>query len=107
VVSSSAALVHALYFLSFLFGGVAFAVGFGLVAAGVSVTSHFRHLLPAWVVVLGMVIALAGELSSLSLVWYPASFLLPLTRFGGFIWLIAVAVWLPKTQATNAIEGRS
>ena len=46
VVSSSAALVHALYFLSFLFGGVTFAVGFGLLAAGVSVTSYFQHLLP-------------------------------------------------------------
>ena len=107
VVSSSAPLVHALYFLSFLFGGVAFAVGFGLLAAGVSVTSYFRHLLPAWMVVLGMVVALAGELSSLSLIWYPASFLLPLTRFGGFLWLIAVAVGLPTMQASDATEGRS
>lgn len=106
VVSSSAALVHALYFLSFLFGGVAFAVGFGLLASGVSVTSFFRRLLPAWLVVLGMVIALAGELSSLSLIWYPASFFLPLTRFGGFVWLIAVAVWLPRSQSSEVPEGR-
>ena len=101
VVSSAAALVHAVYFLSFLFGGVAFAVGFGLLAAGVSITSYFRRLLPTWIVGLGIVIALAGELSSLSLIWYSASFLLPLTRFGGFLWLIAVAIWLPKTQAAE------
>jgi len=107
VASSSAALVHALYFLSFLFGGVAFAVGFGLLAAGVSVTSYFRRVLPGWVVIVGLVIALAGELSSLSLITYPASFLLPLTRFGGFLWLIAVAVLLPRTQTTEAAEGQS
>ena len=97
VVSSAAAFVHAIYFLSFLFGGVAFAVGFGLLAAGVSITGYFRRLLPTWIVVFGIVIALAGELSSLSLLWYSASFLLPLTRFGGFLWLIAVAISLPKT----------
>jgi hypothetical protein len=101
IVSSSAALVHAMHFVSFLFGGVAFAVGFGLLAAGVSVTSYFRHLLPTWLVAFGMAIALAGEFSSLSMVTYPASFLLPLTRFGGFLWLIAVAVLLPVTRDNN------
>ena len=101
IVSSSAALVHALYFVSFLFGGIGFAVGFGLLAAGVSVTSYFGHLLPRWLVAFGMVIASAGELSSLSLVTYPASFLLPVTRFGGFLWLIAVAVLLPRTGDGN------
>jgi len=95
------ALVHAVYFLSFLFGGVAFAVGFGLLAAGVSITGYFRRLLPTWVVAFGIVIALAGELSSLSLIWYSASLLLLLTRFGGFLWLIAVAIWLPKMQAVE------
>jgi hypothetical protein len=107
VVSASAALVHALYFLSFLFGGVAFAVGFGLLAAGVSITSYFRHLLPVWLVAFGLAIAVAGELSSLSLIWYPASFLLPIARFGGFVWLLAVAVSLPKTRANDTTEGRS
>jgi hypothetical protein len=102
IVSSSAGLVHALYFVSFLFGGVAFAVGFGLLTAGVSITSYFRHLLPRWLVVFGMVIALAGEFSSLSLITYPASLLLPLTRFGGFVWLIAVAVLLPATRHNDA-----
>jgi hypothetical protein len=31
-------------------------------------TSYFTRILPRWVVVLGMVVAVAGELSSLSLV---------------------------------------
>jgi hypothetical protein len=103
VVSSSAALVHALYFLSFLFGGVTFAVEFGLLAAGISVTAYFRRLLPVWLVAFGLAIAVAGELSSLSLIWYPASLFL---RFGGFVWLLAVAVSLPKTRGNDATEKR-
>jgi hypothetical protein len=101
----SPALVQALHFLSFLFGGVAFAVGFGLLAAGVSITSYFTRLLPRWLTVCGLLIAIAGEFSSLSLIMYPASFLLPVTRFGGFLWLVAVATFLPKTRAHNGVPG--
>ena len=96
------------FFLSFLFGGVAYAVGFGLLAAGVSVTSYFARLLPRWLVVLGIVVALAGELSSLSLVTYPANYLIPATRYLGFIWMLAVAISLTrnqsKAQATQIIN---
>ena len=45
-VVASAQVVKAIAFLNFLFGGVVYAVGFGLLAAGVSVTSHFMQLLP-------------------------------------------------------------
>jgi hypothetical protein len=86
------------FFLSFLFGGVAYAVGFGLLAAGVSVTGYFTRLLPRWLVVLGMVVALAGELSSLSLVTYPANYLIPVTRYLGFIWMVAVAISLTRNR---------
>jgi hypothetical protein len=54
-------------------------------------------LLPRWLIWFGLLIALAGELSSISLVAYPITFTLPLTRLGGFLWLIAVAAILPKT----------
>jgi hypothetical protein len=95
----AAALVatRVLYFLSFLFGGAGFAVAFGLLAAGVSVTSHFARLLPRWLVILGMIVAAAGELSSLSLIAYPANFAIPVTRFVGFAWIILLAGRLPKT----------
>jgi hypothetical protein len=75
-----------------------------LLTAGISVTSFFARLLPRWVIWFGLLIALAGELSSLSLVAYPMAFTLPLTRFGGFLWLIAVAAMLPKTADTHAEE---
>src|SRR5271156_1685206 len=49
-VSASAPVVKAIYFLNFLLGGVVFAVGFGLLVAGVSVPCHFMRLLPRWIV---------------------------------------------------------
>jgi hypothetical protein len=97
-VSASASLVRAIYSLSFLFGGAAYAVGFGLLAAGVCVTSYFFRLLPRWVIAIGMLVAVAGEFSSLSLVVYPANFLIPITRYVGFIWLLLAAVKLTKIR---------
>jgi hypothetical protein len=96
-VSASLVATRVLYLLSFLFGGAGFAVAFGLLAAGVSVTSHFARLLPRWLTVLGMIVAVAGELSYLSLIAYPANLAIPVTRFVGFVWLILVGGRLPKT----------
>jgi hypothetical protein len=104
-VAASLVAARVLYFLSFLFGGASFAVAFGLLAAGVSVTSHFARLLPRWLVVVGMIVAVAGELSSLSLIAYPPNLAIPLTRFVGFAWLILVAGRLPK--ALRPSEGAS
>jgi len=97
-VSASAEVVKAIFFLSFLFGGVVYAVGFGLLAAGVSVTSHFMGLLPRWMVVLGILVAITGELSSFSLIAYPANYFIPITRYLGFIWMLSVAVALTKDR---------
>jgi hypothetical protein len=97
-VSTSGQIVKAIFFLSFLFGGVVYAVGFGLLAAGVSVTSYFMRLLPRWQVALGMLLAITGEFSSLSLIAYPANFFIPITRYLGFIWMLSAAVALTKDR---------
>jgi hypothetical protein len=97
-VSASAQLVKAIFFLCFLFGGAVYSVGFGLLAAGVSVTSYFMRLLPRWMVVLGMLVAITGELSSFSLIAYPANFFIPITRYLGLIWMVAVAIALTKDR---------
>jgi hypothetical protein len=97
-VSASVPVVKAIVFLNFLFGGVVFAVGFGLLAAGVSVTSYFMRLLPRWMVVLGMIVAIAGELSSFSLIAFPANFFIPITRYLGVIWMLSVAIALTKNH---------
>jgi hypothetical protein len=99
-VSGSAPVMKAFVFLNFLFGGVVFAVGFGLFAAGVSVTSYFMQLLPRWMVVLGMIVAIAGELSSFSLIAFPANFFIPVTRYLGVIWMLAVAIALTRETMT-------
>jgi hypothetical protein len=104
-VFASAPVVKAIDFLNFLSGGVFFAVGFGLLAAGVSVTSHFQRLLPRWLVVLGMLLAVTGELSWVSLIAYPANFFIPITRFAGFVWMIMAAVAL--TKRGKGISGSS
>ena len=100
-VSASAQVVKAIFFLCFLFGGVVYAVGFGLLAAGVSVTSYFMRLLPRWLVALGMVLTITGELSSFSLIAYPAIFFIPITRYVGLIWMLSVAVALTKNRKTT------
>jgi hypothetical protein len=97
-VLASAPVVKAISFLNFLFGGVVFAVGFGLLAAGVSVTSYFMRLLPRWMAILGMLVAIAGELSSFSLIAFPANFFIPIARYLGVIWMLSVAVALTKDR---------
>lgn len=64
----------------------------------VSVTSGFAKLLPKWIVVLGIIIALAGELSWLDILFPKALFLIPFTRFPGFLWMIAAGFVLPKVR---------
>jgi hypothetical protein len=97
-VLASASIVKMVSFLNFLLGGVVFAVGFGLLAAGVSVTCYFMRLLPRWLVAFGMLMALTGELSSLSLIAFPANFFIPITRYLGFIWMFSVAVALTRDR---------
>lgn len=95
-ISASLPVTRLLHFLTFQLGGPGFAVFFGLLAAGVCVTSYFKKLLPGWVIWLGMVVAVAGELSSVSLVNYYFTLAIPVTRFVGFVWLIAAGAKLPS-----------
>ena len=97
-VVASAQVVKVMAFLNFLLGGVVYAVGFGLLAAGVSVTSYFMRLLPSWMMVLGVLVAITGELAWFSLITYPANFFIPITRYLGFIWMLSVAVGLTKDR---------
>ena len=101
-VYSSVAVARAGMYLCFLCGGTGFAAGFGLLAAGVSVTAAFQRLLPRWLIVVGLVVAGAGELSTLSLLVYQANFLIPVTRMLGFVWLLGVAILLPSAGKTRS-----
>jgi hypothetical protein len=95
-VSQDLMVTPAFDYLSYAFGGPGFSIPMGLLMAGVCIPAAFRKLLPKWLVVFGLVLAVAGELSWFNLVFPQALFLIPLVRFPGFIWLIATGFLLPK-----------
>lgn len=97
-IQSSPGTVRALHDLAFLTGGVAHVSTFGLLAAGLSVPALLGRLVPRWIAWLGLVIAVIAELSTLSLLVPVLSFLLPLARFSGLVWLIAIGLTLPASR---------
>ena len=88
-IAQETAVLRALYYLAFAIGGVGFAVPLGLLIAGLAVPAAIMKLLPKWLVVSGFALGIIGELSALQLIIPQALFLIPLTRFPGFVWLIA------------------
>jgi hypothetical protein len=104
-IAQDAPVLRALYYLTFAVGGVGYSVPLGLLMAGVSVPSGFMKLLPKWLVALGLLLGVCGELSWLSLVFPKLLYLIPLTRFPGFIWLIAAGFLLPTTNASGSRQG--
>jgi hypothetical protein len=97
-IAQEVAVLRALYYVVFSVGGVGYSVPLGLLFAGVSVPSGFMKLLPKWVVIFGMLLAVCGELSWLSLLFPKLLYLIPLTRFPGFIWMIIAGFLLPKSR---------
>jgi hypothetical protein len=91
-------LLHALYRVSFGVGGPGYSVFFGLLAAGVSITAWLYRLLPRWIVILGLCVAVAGELSWFEILNVKLLPLIPLTRFPGFVWMIAAGFSLSKPR---------
>jgi len=96
-VAQDRALVQALYWLDQGLGGSGFSVPFGLLIAGITIPAAILKLLPKWLVLSGIALAVIGELSWLNLIMPKALFLVPLTRFPGFVWLIAAGFALPTT----------
>jgi hypothetical protein len=94
-------LINALYYLVFLTGGVGHVVMLGLLVAGTAVPALILHLVPRSLAWTGLGIAAAAELTTVVLIWPPAAPLLPIARFSGLIWLVAVGVVLPKCRAAR------
>jgi hypothetical protein len=97
-VAQDTALINALYFLAYALGGPGFSVPFGLLLAGISIPAAFMRLLPVWLIVPGLILAVMGELSALNLVFPEALPLIPLTRFPGFVWLIVAGFLMPRSN---------
>ena len=94
-IAQDATVVRAFNYLAQAFGGPGYAVPIGLLMAGVSATAGLNKLLPQWIVILGLLLAVAGELSWVTMLTARAGFLVPLTRFTGFIWMIGAGFLLP------------
>jgi len=100
-VTQDLTITPALNYLSYAWGGPGYSIPMGLLIAGVCVPAAFRKLFPKWLIVFGLFLAVAGELSWLNLIYPKALFLIPLVRFPAFIWLIAAGFLLPKTVVSD------
>ncbi len=100
-VASEAGAMRALQLWGFATGGVGTVVPFGLLLAGVSVSGGLVGLLPRWIAVWGLIVALLAELATLSLIVPRASILLPLGRFPGLLWMVAAGFALPKSRSAG------
>ena len=95
-----AALARALADLSFLTGGVGYAVSFALLAAGTCLAARESGLLPRACATTGLVIAAAGLAAPLTLLALDFGYLLPVVRFGGTAWLVWAASALFRARPT-------
>jgi hypothetical protein len=106
-ISENRAVLEALYWLVQGLGGPGFAVPFGILVAGVTIPAAFMRLIPKWLVVLGMAIAICGELSWLYLMVPAALPPIPLARFPGLVWIIATGLAMPISIERSASTGKS
>ena len=100
--TESADLTKALTTLGFATGGPGFVVPFAMLIAGVAVPGLLLHLLPKPLAWAGLAIAGLAALATFTLLTPALDPLLPIGRFGGVIWLIAVSVKLPLTRPRRA-----
>lgn len=99
------ALVSTLRNLNFLAGGVAHVASLGLFVGACSVAVLRAKALPRWISWLGILAATLSLLSLASLVWFPATFLLPLGRLLGFVWSVAVSIILIRRSPRRLENG--
>lgn len=101
-VAPDATVTTVLNYISYAFGGPGFAIPMGLLIAGICIPAAFLKLLPKWLVIFGLILAVAGELSWFNLIFPQVLFLIPLVRFPGFVWLIAAGFALPNHKSVSA-----
>ncbi len=92
------ALAKVLATLWFATGGIGCVAPFGLLLAGISVPSLILNLLPRALSWAGLVIGGLAVLSTFALFTDALYVLIPIGRFGGLLFLIAVSILLPRTH---------
>ncbi|GAA3553684.1 hypothetical protein GCM10022222_41720 [Amycolatopsis ultiminotia] len=92
------AVARALTSFAFATGGPGFVVPLALLIAGVAVPAVFLHLLPRWVSIAGLVLAVVAVLATFALLTPALYPLIPIGRFGGLLWLVLISVLLPHDR---------
>lgn len=95
-VGSLTPLARTVHFLTFITGGPGNVVGLGVLVLGLAAAGWYGGLLPRWLSVVGLVIAVIAGLSGLVMRWPVLGALLPIARFPGLLWLIAAGFTLPR-----------
>lgn len=100
-----AAVMRALSLLAFGSGGVGYVVGLGMLVAGMAVPALVLHLVPRWLALTGLAIAVISEVAFLAMALDGLQVLLPIGRFGGLAWLVIVGFLLPTQRHTVPTAG--
>jgi hypothetical protein len=100
-VAAAPGAVQALQSLGFDGGGPGFAVFLGLFVTGVCISAGAEKRLPWWQMWLGILVAAAGELSSLTLLNFTAGYFIPVARMVSILWMLGLALTLPTTAASQ------
>lgn len=94
-VADASGAVATLQSMGFDGGGPGFAAFLGLFVAGVSIAAGLKRVIPGWLMWLGIVVAAAGELSTLTLLNFTAGYFIPAARFLSIVWMLGLALKLP------------
>jgi hypothetical protein len=89
---------RALHLLVFAAGGPGFIVPLGLLVAGVAVSAGLGRLLPRWMMVFGVIVAVVAELATFTLILPAAAIALPIARLSALVWLICAGSLLPARR---------
>lgn len=96
-------LVGALRQMNFFTGGTLHVASLGLFVGTASIASREAKALPRWTSQLGILAAALAMLSLASLIWFPATYLIPLGRLLSFVWCVAVALVLALGRRRGAV----
>ena len=98
-------LVGVLRQMNFLTGGTLHVAALGLFVGAASIAARRTKALPSWISGLGIVAAALAILSLASLLWFPATILIPLGRLLLAIWCIAAGLVLALDRQRDASAG--
>jgi len=94
--------VRVLQLLGFMGGGPGFVVPLGLFYLGVSITAGLYRFIPKWLMWAGIVLGVCSEIASLTLITWKAAAFIPVGRYLGILWMIAIALSLPNRHSDLA-----